>query len=97
MFWLFRVGPAGRQDRSPRLRLRGQDAAERDAEDKLAIVRAGQRHVGTLTVSQYLDEWLAGKRRLRPTTRRGYETDIRLHLKPLIGAVPLSGLAQGPH
>lgn len=70
--------------------------AEKDAEDKLANVRAGQQHVGTLTIGQYLDEWLAGKRRLRPTTRRGYETNIRLHLKPLIGAVPLSGLRK-PH
>jgi len=80
-----------------RTQLRGsgfdtKDAAEQDAEDQLAKVRAGQKHVGTLTVGEYLDQWLESKRRLRPTARRSYESHIRLHLKPWLGKVPLSGL-----
>ncbi|MBL7516746.1 tyrosine-type recombinase/integrase family protein [Frankia sp. CNm7] len=80
-----------------RTQLRGsgfatKDAAEQDAEDQLAKVRAGQKHIGTLTVGEYLDQWLESKRRLRPTARRSYESHIRLHLKPWLGQVPLSGL-----
>ncbi|WP_083419935.1 tyrosine-type recombinase/integrase [Pseudofrankia sp. BMG5.36] len=80
-----------------RTQLRGsgfatKDAAEKDAGDQLARVRAGQQHVGTLTVGEYLDQWLESKRRLRPTARSGYEIHIRVHLKPWLGKVPLSGL-----
>jgi integrase len=80
-----------------RTQLRGsgfatKDAAEKDAEDQIARVRAGQQHVGTLTVGEYLDQWLESKRRLRPTVRRGYQTHIEVHLKPWLSKVPLSGL-----
>ncbi|MDT3443614.1 MULTISPECIES: tyrosine recombinase XerC [unclassified Pseudofrankia] len=69
-----------------------KEAAEKDAEEQLSNVRAGQRHAGTLTVGQYLDEWLESKRRLRPSARRAYEVHIRVHLKPWLGKVPLAGL-----
>jgi len=72
-----------------------QEAAERAGEDRVEKVRAGQRHVGTLATGDYLDEWLAGKRRLRPSTHRGYESNIRLYLRPLVGAVPLTALRKG--
>ncbi|MDT3445154.1 site-specific integrase [Pseudofrankia sp. BMG5.37] len=68
------------------------DAAKKDAETQLSNVRAGRKHLGSLTTGDYLDQWLAGKRRLRPTTRRSYETHIRIYLRPLLGSVPLAGL-----
>ncbi|WP_307875093.1 site-specific integrase [Frankia nepalensis] len=69
-----------------------EEAAKQDAETQLSKVRAGRKHLGTLTTGDYLDQWLAGKRRLRPTTRRSYETHIRIYLRPLLGSVPLAGL-----
>lgn len=68
-------------------------AAERAADDAIASVRAGQQHVGGLTVGKYLTEqWLPGKRKLRPSTRARYEQFIRLYLVPYLGDLPLTGL-----
>jgi integrase len=39
----------------------------------------------------YLDEWAAGLR-LEPSTVASYRKNIRLHLKPALGTVPLSAL-----
>jgi len=39
----------------------------------------------------YLDEWLAGLR-VAPSTRASYAKNVRLHVVPRIGAVPLSKL-----
>ncbi len=44
---------------------------------------------------RYLREWLVGKRALRPTTRRSYESHLRLYLQPSLGQVLLSDLR--PH
>ncbi|MBL7618565.1 site-specific integrase [Frankia sp. AgB1.8] len=73
-------------------REKGKKAAVSAAEKAISEIRAGRQHVAGLTVGQYLDEWLEAKRRLRPTARRGYESNIRLYLRPLIGEVPLAGL-----
>jgi len=71
-------------------------AAERAADDAIASVRAGQQHVGGLTVGKYLTEqWLPGKRKLRPSTRARYEQFIRLYLVPYLGDLPLTGLRAG--
>jgi integrase len=43
-------------------------------------------------VGRYLEDWLAGKRKLRPSTRRSYESHIRVHLAPRIGQLRLSDL-----
>jgi integrase len=40
---------------------------------------------------EYLDEWAAGLR-LAPSTLASYRKNIRLHLKPALGAVPLAAL-----
>jgi integrase len=66
--------------------------ATRDAETHLSKIRAGRKHLGTLTTGDYLDQWLDGKRRLRPSTYRSYSGHIRLYLRPLLGAVPLAAL-----
>ncbi len=49
----------------------------------------------TLTVGQWLGSWLAGRRTIAPSTRDGYETNIRLHINPYIGDVPLHQLTVG--
>ncbi|MCK9876977.1 site-specific integrase [Frankia sp. Ag45/Mut15] len=69
-----------------------EEEAREDAEKGVVRIRAGRKNVGQLTVGEYLDTWLAGKRRLRPTTRNGYESNIRLYLRPMLGNLPLKGL-----
>ncbi len=49
----------------------------------------------TLTVGQWLVSWLAGRRTIAPSTRDGYEVNIRLHINPYIGDVPLHLLTVG--
>jgi integrase len=49
-----------------------------------------------LTVAEWLDTWLAGKRRTkRESTCRGYEMHIRTWLKPQLGHLPLERLNAG--
>ncbi|MFH9069674.1 tyrosine-type recombinase/integrase [Streptomyces alboflavus] len=55
-----------------------------DVEETRRRLNAGQDLIGSLTVSEYLDRWLAGKR-IRKSGLNRYETDIRVHLKPRIG------------
>ena len=48
------------------------------------------------TVAEWLDTWLAAKARTkRASTVRGYESDIRVHIKPVIGDLPLERLNAG--
>lgn len=47
-----------------------------------------------LTVETYLTRWLAGRRNLRPTTRRRYQ-ELVTHLIQSLGYVPLARLAPG--
>jgi integrase len=60
------------------------------------VVRDRYRHrlsleVG-LTVADWLDRWLDGRKRLRLSTRTGYACHIRLYLKPYLGHLPLDRL-----
>lgn len=43
-------------------------------------------------VRDYLDAWLAGKKRIRRNTYRGYESHIRVHLSPHLGRLELDRL-----
>ena len=56
------------------------------AADKGELVDPSKQQVGA-----YLDEWLAGLR-LAPSTVASYRKNVRLHLAPHIGAVPLASL-----
>ncbi|CAO5240347.1 site-specific integrase [Frankia sp. AgKG'84/4] len=49
----------------------------------------------TLTVGQWLAIWLAGRRTITPSTYDGYEVNIRLHINPYIGDIPLHLLTVG--
>jgi integrase len=45
-----------------------------------------------VTVGEWLDQWLAGKKNLRTGTLRSYEPHIRLYYKPLIGHIRVNRL-----
>ncbi|NJP93955.1 site-specific integrase [Nonomuraea sp. FMUSA5-5] len=47
-----------------------------------------------LTFGAWLDMWIAGKRRLKDSTRESYEEAIRLYGKPGLGHVPLDQLRE---
>ncbi|KAB8167037.1 tyrosine-type recombinase/integrase [Streptomyces sp. 3MP-14] len=49
-----------------------------------------------LTVGEWLDLWLESKKKIKTKTTRGYESIIRVHLKPLIGHIRLDRLSV-PH
>lgn len=55
-----------------------------DVEETRRRLNAGQDLIGSLTVSEWLDRWLEGKR-IRKSGLNRYATDIRVHLKPHIG------------
>ena len=54
--------------------------------------RIGQDLSRSVTVGDYLETWLAGRRNLREGTRRSYAQHIRLYLKPHLGHIPLERL-----
>lgn len=63
-----------------------------DTEEVRRKVRTHQdlnRHV---TVGEWLEEFLGRKRAIEPTTRRSYESHIRLYLKPYLGDIRLDRL-----
>ncbi|KDN84411.1 integrase [Kitasatospora cheerisanensis KCTC 2395] len=49
---------------------------------------------GAMTVADWLDTWFASKK-TRTTTNNGYETHIRVHLKPHLGHLRLDRLNSG--
>jgi integrase len=55
-------------------------------------LRAGQVYDSKVTVGQFLDSWLAGRRHLRPSTAAEYARHIRLHLTPVLGHLRLLDL-----
>ncbi|RPF41822.1 site-specific recombinase XerD [Streptomyces sp. Ag109_G2-6] len=65
-----------------------------DYEETQRRFRTGQSLTARLTVGDWLDQWLAGKRR-RDSTLDGYESHIRVHLKPHIGQHRLDRLNVG--
>ncbi|OCC11477.1 site-specific integrase [Streptomyces sp. PTY087I2] len=54
--------------------------------------QAGQTLNSKITVAEWLDFWLAGRRRLRRTGAKRYECSIRVHLKPHLGHLRLDKL-----
>ncbi|WP_131766138.1 tyrosine-type recombinase/integrase [Candidatus Protofrankia californiensis] len=47
----------------------------------------------TMTVGQWLDQWLAGRKTIRRSTLLGYTSYVNHHLKPAIGDIRLDRLA----
>lgn len=78
-----------------RLAKRARRNTEREALAELERMRriygsGGSPATGTL--GSYLDDWYAGWTDVRDSTRATYETHIRLHIKPLLGGIPLAKL-----
>jgi integrase len=89
-------GPAGDQARQEIVKAieRALDNGSTlpDYDETRRRYRAGQVIDGTMTVGQWLDEWLAGRRKIRKGTRRSYEAHIRLYLRPHLGHLPIDRL-----
>jgi integrase len=86
--------PLGTVDGKRRTK-RGRHKTERAALVQLEQWRriygfGGTPAVGT--VGQYLEEWLRGHRGIRETTARNYEANVRLHISPILGGIPLARL-----
>jgi integrase len=98
--WCFSVdgAPAGSSTRKQILR--GGFKTKAEAVTAMSSLQVA-KHEGTYiepskqTVGEYLTNWLAaGCGDVRPWTRRGYESAIRVHLIPRIGQIPLQQLTQ---
>src|SRR5215212_1819511 len=64
--------------------------------DVNAEIRRGAHVVPVkMTVGQWLDQWAAGLR-VAPSTHASYAKNVRLHLKPQLGDIPLARLT-GTH
>ncbi|MFD9591643.1 tyrosine-type recombinase/integrase [Kitasatospora sp. NPDC059973] len=62
-------------------------------ENTARLLRAGFKLTSRITVGDWLDFWLKGKKKLRPTGWTRYEVDVRCHLKPRIGERRLDQLS----
>lgn len=83
--------------RWPRRERQGGFASQRDAQAALVdlLDRVQKRtyvDARRQTVASYLEDWLAGKAKLRASTRRTYAEHIRLYLSPALGHVRLDQL-----
>lgn len=63
-----------------------------DSDDVARRLRSRQDLNTRFTVGEWLDRWLAGKKRLRASTAKRYDSDIRTHLKPHIGGIRIDHL-----
>lgn len=87
--------PDGRRRQITRSGFPTKRAAQEALREVLARQDAEIAEVHRLTVGVYLDQWLKSKRKIRPTTRRGYESHVRLYLGPHLGRLLLAELR--PH
>ncbi|WP_395111581.1 tyrosine-type recombinase/integrase [Actinomadura sp. SCN-SB] len=55
-------------------------------------MRTGQDLARSVTVGEYLESWLAGRKNLREGTRRSYTNHIHLYLNPHLGRIRLDRL-----
>ncbi len=95
-WWVLNLSPdpmTGKRRQPSKSGFRTKSEAESDlakARERLGVT--GGRSEG-LPTGDWLDQWLASLHSKSPTTYARYEGIVRLHLKPLIGNVPLVQLA----
>ena len=72
-------------------------ARKADAEKWAVMIEAGKLqgdwldpHLGKTTVREWSERWFATTVHLKPKTRAGYESLLRLHVLPAFGALPLN-------
>lgn len=63
-----------------------------DAEWWLSQAKRHGEALDDLRVRDYMERWLAGKRRIAPSTRRQYTEHVRLHITPVLGGYRLTEL-----
>jgi hypothetical protein len=63
-----------------------------DADAVRRKIRTGQRLDRNILLGDWLDIWLAGKKKTSETTRARYASDVRLYLKPYLGHIPVEEL-----
>lgn len=85
-------GPDGRE-RSFRTR-KAAEAYERDQRNLREHGGWADPRASRLTLAAWSHEWLRTIVHLRPSTRRIYEDNLRLHVLPSLGAVPLGKLTK---
>lgn len=95
--WGFTLDAGRRPDGQRKQVTRSGFASKRDAQaalnEAIERQRGGMLAVDTLTVGDFLDNWLASKRRLRPTTVRNYSGHNARYLKPALGQLRLADLS----
>lgn len=84
------IGPRGQSVKVRRTRLSRVEAIA-----ALEELREQRRPLSaaTLTLSAYLERWVADVRNLRPATQRAYANAIAYHIAPTIGSVSLADLS----
>ena len=75
-------GKTQKQAREAMLNILAQEEHE---QDKVAKSKG-------MTVSQWFDIWLSTYVKTKPLTKARYEMDIRIHIKPALGQIPLADL-----
>lgn len=63
-----------------------------DAEWWLSQARRHGEAPEDITVAEYMERWLAGKRKVAPSTRVQYTEHVRLHIDPVLGGFRLHDL-----
>ena len=73
---------------------------KRDADAFLASIRVDldrgawiDPDAGTISLEKYAERWLADRPQLRPRTRELYEGQLRLHILPPLGSMPLGQIS----
>jgi integrase len=92
--WYYQLRVAGR----PNPYKRGGFPSAREANaalDDLRVRLRGGLMLHHQTVGEWLDEWIAAKRRLRPNTARSYAGHVDRYLRPHLGHIPLESLGVG--
>ncbi|KIE28137.1 integrase [Streptomyces sp. MUSC 125] len=63
-----------------------------DYDETRRRLAAGQALNPKMTLAEWLDLWLGGKKRLRVSGYKRYDVDVRVHLKPHLGEIRLDKL-----
>ncbi|MFI6743485.1 hypothetical protein ACIBI9_62350, partial [Nonomuraea sp. NPDC050451] len=91
--WYFAVQVRGLDGQRQRVRQGGYADPEEAQAAGRALAAADHDGAGAgCTIGQWLARWLATKDALRPSTRQGYATHIRLYLIPQLGRILLHQL-----